>query len=159
MKKYFGKEVVMTKEDDENFGKSKKCLICDKIFFERDVKVRDYCHVPGKCKGAALRDCNINVSLSNKVPIVFHNLNKYDIRLIMQELGRFDFKINVILNGLDKCVSFSLDNNLVFIDSFQFLTMPSINKFHSSLSGKGISDKDHQHVLKDEKLSRIVLKM
>ena len=132
MKKYFGKEVVMTKEDDENFGKSTKCLICDKIFVEGDVKVRDYCHVPGKCKGAALRDCNINVSRSYKVPIVFHNLNKYDIRLIMQEPGRFDFKINVILNGLDKYVSFSLDNNLVFFDSFQFLTLPSINKFHSS---------------------------
>ena len=36
----------------------------------------------------------------------------------MQELGKFDFKTNFIPNGLEKYMSFSLDNTLVFIDSF-----------------------------------------
>ena len=40
----------------------------------------------------------------------------------MQELGKFDFKINVIPNRLEKYKSFSLDNKLVFIDSFHFLS-------------------------------------
>ena len=40
----------------------------------------------------------------------------------MQELGKFNLKINVIPNGLDKYMSFSINNKLNFIDSFQFLS-------------------------------------
>ena len=40
----------------------------------------------------------------------------------MQEIGKFNFKINVIRNGLKKCRSFSINNKLTFIDSFQFQT-------------------------------------
>ena len=40
----------------------------------------------------------------------------------MQELGQFDLKINVISNGLEKYMSFSINNKLSFIDSFQFLS-------------------------------------
>ena len=40
----------------------------------------------------------------------------------MQEIGKFNFKINVIPNGLKKCRSFSINNKLTFIDSFQFQT-------------------------------------
>ena len=40
----------------------------------------------------------------------------------MVELGKFDFKINVIPNRLEKYISFSLDNKLLLIDNFQFLS-------------------------------------
>ena len=40
----------------------------------------------------------------------------------MQELGKFNLKINVIPNGLEKYMSFSINNTLSFIDSFQFLS-------------------------------------
>ena len=40
----------------------------------------------------------------------------------MQELGEFSFKINVLPNGLERYMSFSINNNLIFIDSFQFLS-------------------------------------
>ena len=40
----------------------------------------------------------------------------------MQELGKFNFKINVILNVLEKYMSFSPDNKLFFIDSFKILS-------------------------------------
>ena len=40
----------------------------------------------------------------------------------MQELGKFNLKINVILNGgLEKYMSFSISNKLSFIDSLQFI--------------------------------------
>ena len=118
MKKHFHENFDMTKEDDENFESSKKFCICDKTFIEGNVQVRDYCHVAGKYWGAVHRDCNINISLHYKTPIVFHNLKNYDAHLIMQEISKFDFKINVIANGLEKYSSFSLDDVLVFIDSF-----------------------------------------
>ena len=39
----------------------------------------------------------------------------------MPELGKFNFKINVIPNGLEKYMSFNINVYLIFIDSFQFL--------------------------------------
>ena len=46
----------------------------------------------------AHRDCNINVKLNHKVPIVFYNLKNYDSHLIMQELGKFN--LNPLVPGV-----------------------------------------------------------
>ena len=40
----------------------------------------------------------------------------------MQELGKFNLKINVTPNGLEKYMSFTINNKLRFIDIFQFLS-------------------------------------
>ena len=64
MKKRFSKELVMTKEDNEYFENSTKCWICDNDFIVNDIKVRDHCHITGKYRGSAHRDCNINVKLN-----------------------------------------------------------------------------------------------
>ena len=48
MKKNFNKEVVMTKEDHEDFENSTKCWICDNDYIHADVKLRDHCHITGK---------------------------------------------------------------------------------------------------------------
>ena len=40
----------------------------------------------------------------------------------MQELGKFNLKINVIPNGLEKHMSFTINNKLIFIGRFQFLS-------------------------------------
>ena len=52
------------------------------------------------------------------IEIVFHNLKNYNSYLIMQELGKCNLEINVIPNGLEKYMSFNINNKLVFIDSF-----------------------------------------
>ena len=39
----------------------------------------------------------------------------------MKKLGKFSFKINVILNVLEKYMSCNVNNMLIFIDSLQFL--------------------------------------
>ena len=43
----------------------------------------------------------------------------------MQELDKFNLKINVITNGLKKYMSFIINNKLLFIDSFYFLSSSS----------------------------------
>ena len=43
----------------------------------------------------------------------------------MQELGKFNLKINVIPYGLQKYMSFSIKKKLIFVDEFQFLRFPS----------------------------------
>ena len=72
--------------------------------------------------GSAHRDSNINLRLNQKIPIVFDNLENYDCHLIMQELGKFNVKVNIIQNGLEKYMSFTINNKISFIDSFQFLS-------------------------------------
>ena len=42
------------------------------------------------------------------------------INLIIKEMGEFDVKVNVIPNGLEKYMAFTINKNLVFIDSKQF---------------------------------------
>ena len=51
----------------------------------------------------------------------------------MQELGKLNLKINVIPNGLEKYMSFSINNKVSFIDSFQFLSS-SLDSLVKSLS-------------------------
>ena len=63
----------------------------------------------------------LNVKLNPKIPIVFHNLKSY-LHFIRQKLGKFDLKINVIPNGLQKYISFGMNNKLSIINIFQFLS-------------------------------------
>ena len=73
-------------------------------------------------RGCAHRDCNINVKFNHKIAVVFHKRKNYDSHLIMQEPGKFNLKVNVIRNGLEMYMSFSISNKLNFIDSFQSLS-------------------------------------
>ena len=84
MKKLFNRELVMTKEDDEDFENSTKCWISDNAYVDGDAKVRDYCHITGKYTSSTHRDCNINDKLNHRIPVVFRNLKNYDSHLIMQ---------------------------------------------------------------------------
>ena len=85
----------MLSKDSEDFDSSTKCWICDNAYVDGDIKVRDQCPITGKYRGSAQRDCNINDKVNHKIPVVFHNLKHYDSHLIMQELGKFNLKINV----------------------------------------------------------------
>ena len=59
--------------------------------------------------------------MTKKVPVIFHDLKDYDSHLIIQVIGKFDVKVNAIPNGLEKSMAFAINNNLVFIDSMQFM--------------------------------------
>ena len=78
MKKHFNKNLIMDKEEEEQFQSSNTCWICEKIIHDDDEKVRDHCHVTGKFSGAAHWSCNTNLQLTKKVPVILHNLRGYD---------------------------------------------------------------------------------
>ena len=59
--------------------------------------------------------------MCKKVPAIFHNLRGYDIHFIIKEISKFDVKVSVIPNRLEKYVAFTINRNLVFIDSMQFI--------------------------------------
>ena len=74
IKRNFNKNLIISAEEEERFQLSSSCLICNKLFDVGDDKVRDYCHITGKYRGAAHWSCSINLELSKKIPVIFHNL-------------------------------------------------------------------------------------
>lgn len=146
MKKYFNKPLKMTPSDEEQFQKVSKCHICDKEYIDDDIRVRDHCHVTGKYRGSAHQYCNLNFRLTDKIPVIFHNLRGYDSHFIMQEIGQIvknnkytnkqgeecEMSINAIPNNMERYMAFMLGNHLTFIDSFQFMSS-SLDKLVSNL--------------------------
>ena len=74
--------------------------------------------------------------MTKKIPVIFHNLRGYDSHLIIKEVSKFDVKVNVIPNVLEKYMAFTFNTNVIFIDSMQFL-----NSALDSLV-KNLSDND-----------------
>ena len=106
MKKHFNKNLIMTKEEENLFQKSNSRWMFKKLIDNDEEKVRDHCHVTGKFGGDTHKNCNINFQLTKNVPVIFHNLRGYDSHLIFNELDKFDVKIKVIPNGLQKYMEF-----------------------------------------------------
>ena len=67
----------------------------------------------------------------------------YNSHLIFNELDKFDVKIKVIPNGLEKYMAFFLNKNLVFIDSMQFMNS-SLEKLV-----KNLSDNDFKYLTEE----------
>ena len=91
VKKYFNKNLVMTAEQNEEFERSNICWICGGLIDNRDNKVRDHCHITGKYREPTHWGCNINLKVSKKVPVIFHNLRGHDNHLIFKELSKFNY--------------------------------------------------------------------
>ena len=142
MKKHFNKNLIMTGKEEEQFQSSNICWICEKRIDNDDERERD-CYIVGKYRGAAHWSCSINLQLTKKVPVIFHNLRGYDSHLIFCELNKFDVKIDVIPNRLEKYMAFFLNKNLVFIDSMQFMNS-SLEKLV-----KNLSDDDFKYLTKE----------
>ena len=92
----------MTKDEEEQFESRNICWICKKLIENDDEKVRDHCHITGKFRGAVHWSCNVNLPLTKKIPVTFHNLGGYESHLIFYEHKKFDVKIDVIPDGLEK---------------------------------------------------------
>ena len=102
MIKHFNKNLIMRGEENERFELTNICWIWGKLIDVTDDRARDYCHISGKYRGAAYWNCNINLKITKKVPVIFHNLKGYDSHLIFKEISQFNVKISVIRNGLEK---------------------------------------------------------
>ena len=130
----------MSAEEEEKFELTNIFWVCSKLIENSDNKVRDHCHISGKYRGAAQWSCNINLKVTKKVLVIFHNLKGYDSHLIFRELSKFNVKISVITNGLEKYMAFTVNKNLVFIDSMQFMNS-SLDKLV-----KNLNDKDFKYL-------------
>ena len=149
VKKRFNKPLKMTENDEMCFKLMDKCHICDKEYTHKDVCVRDHCHIIGKFRCSAHKECNLKLRINPediKIPVIFHNLRGYDSHFIMQQIGEIaknyaykdkkgkeqPMKINAMPNNMEKYMAFMLGNHLNFIDSFQFMSS-SLDKLVSNL--------------------------
>ena len=133
----------MTEKEKEPCQSYNTCRICKKLTDGDNEKVRNHCHITGKFRGVAHWSCNINLQLTKKVRVIFHNLRGYDSQLIFCELKKFDVKIDIIANGLEKYMTFFLNKNLVFNDSMQFMNS-SLEKLV-----KNLSDNDFKYLTQE----------
>ena len=144
------KKLEMTDDDENKFKNTTACHICNKQYTDKDIKVRDHCHITGKYRGSAHQECNLKLRVDSdkiKIPVIFHNLRGYDSHFIMQEIGAIvknhayknnkgevkQMSINAIPNNMEKYMAFMLGNHLTFIDSFQFMSS-SLDKLVSNMT-------------------------
>ena len=104
MRKHFHKNLIMSEKEEEQLQSSNICSTSEKLIDDDDEKVRDQFHVTGKFRGAAHWSCN--TQLTKKAP---------DSHLIFDELNKFDTKIDVIPNRLEKYMAFFLNKILVLL--------------------------------------------
>ena len=131
------KPLILTKEEQKSFEKSKICHICNKEIMEK--KVRDHCHFTGQYRGAAHSRCNLKCRKPLLIPVIFHNLQGYDAHLFIKQLASLPGKLKCIPSTEEKYISFSkyikvdeyfhsrnkrmvnVSFEIRFIDSFKFL--------------------------------------
>ena len=139
-RKHFNNNLVMTAEQNEEFERTNICWIRGKLINIGENKVRDHGDTKkgNNYRGAAHWSYNINIKISKKVVVIFHNLREYDSHLIFKELSKFNCGVSVIPNGLlEKYMSFTLGKNIVFVDSMLFLNS-SLDKLVKNLGDEDI---------------------
>ena len=109
----------MSEEDEKNYQNSQNCWICNQKIIKD--KVRDHCHITGKFRGSAHRECNSKLRIPRRLPIIFHNLEGYDGHIIFKELNNFkDIDMRVIPKLSEKYTSIIINRSIIFLDSLQF---------------------------------------
>ena len=112
------KPLQMTDVEEQKFKVAKVYHICGNQYTwykERDIRVRDHCHITGQYRGSAHQNCNLKLRISPKefkIPVIFHNLRGYDSHFIMQDIGSIgksnNLDINCIPNNMEKYMAFIL---------------------------------------------------
>ena len=78
MKKQFKKELIMIEGNERNFQTSRYSRV------------------------SAHQSCNVNFRITNKITILSDNLIGHEGHHIMQEIGNYSRKVNLIPNDMEK---------------------------------------------------------
>ena len=118
----FEKPMVFGPKEKAVYDAATTCHICEGAEgeFGKDnyLKVRDHCHLTGKFRGAAHKNCNLKYRVPKFFPVLFHNLSGYDSHLFIKKLKSAEDngeKLKVIPCNEEKYISFSKE---VIVDTF-----------------------------------------
>ncbi|PKK63101.1 hypothetical protein RhiirC2_784010 [Rhizophagus irregularis] len=111
------------KEDLRKFNNAKECHLCKKSLGHD--KVWDHCHITGKYRGAAHKDCNLKLQIKpwrTPIPVVIHNFRGYDSHLICESVSQsaFSHRISVIAETFERYKTMRV-GQIKYIDSYQFM--------------------------------------
>ena len=119
--------IPLTNEQEKQFQDALFCHICKTPFDNVgkngfiEFKVKDHCHITGNYRGAAHNSCNINFSMPNRIPVIFHNLKGYDSHIIIDAITSDTFSTcKLIPQTFEKYIAIILEN-LKILDSYQFM--------------------------------------
>lgn len=131
----YGIEIPMTIsiEQEKQFAESKECYLCGQVYSKSDIRVRDHSHVTGKYRGSCHRNCNLNLKVKKVLPIIIHNLKKYDNHIIIQGFNQIPEEIQIIPINSEQYISIQF-GAIKFLDSLQFLNA-SLSNLVSNLLG------------------------
>lgn len=122
-------KIEMTRECEKDFEQATKCFICHENFDKGNkIKVQDHDHLTGKYRGAAHKDCNLQFTKKNfTIPVVFHNLEGYDLHLFIDSLAEYGKEFTIIPKSREKYLTLVMKINecritFRFIDSLHFLS-------------------------------------
>ena len=85
--KNFKKESAEYNDIQTTIDKATKAIASEKA---KANKVWDHCHITGKFRGSAHRDCNLKLQIQawkTPIPIIFHNFQGYDSYLVCESDG------------------------------------------------------------------------
>ena len=129
----FPKKIIFGEKEKEDFEKSKNCYACGEKF-EKDYRVKynknddkveietvnnkvaDHCHYTGKYHGDACIKCNSKMRKPKFIPVIFHNLQKYDSHLFIKALGTIEGKLSCIPYNEENYISFIKE---IIVDQFE----------------------------------------
>lgn len=118
--------IMLNEHDKKRIRLTQQCEVCGVHFNgKKNPKYKDHYHL-GLTETSNLRfvlcnRCNLTYGRTQyRLPVVAHNATNYDLHLIVQNLTK-DMKVKVLSKNTEKFLSMTLGNNLVFLDSLNFI--------------------------------------
>lgn len=118
--------IDMTERASKKFYEQKNCPICKEVFGVGVRKVADHFHMIEKdnFRSALCNRCNLTYAGTfHNIPVIAHNSNRYDTKLILSEFGRCKDKkrkLNVIAKNKEQFCFMRIDR-FTLLDSCSFL--------------------------------------
>jgi hypothetical protein len=112
----------------EDFERTDTCYLCHQTLYKFN-KAHDHDHVLGAYLGAAHKKCNLNRKQCKHLPVLFHNLRKYDMHFILKYASGVmgDWELSPIAQNAETFLALTCRlpgktaSQIRFLDSLQFL--------------------------------------
>ena len=152
----------------ELFDSQDLCYACLEEF-KNGGKVRDYCHLTGKYRGALHSKCILKFRKNITIPVILHNLTGYDSHLFVKDLADSYGNVDAIPHNEQKYMTFTkkvlVDEKedgkkiywkLKFIDSLNFMK----NSLEKLVGNLDVSQLNHmKSISKGKNLNSCVVKV
>ncbi|XP_048256619.1 uncharacterized protein LOC125382162 [Haliotis rufescens] len=138
IKEIFANVVPMqlSHQDRTTIANTTQCGLCGKELGKD--RVLDHDHLSGAFRQVLHNKCNLNFQLQKKVYLMLHNSERYDTHLILEAAREFgERSIQIIPHNSEQFLSFTVDNDLVFLDSCKFL-QSSLDALTKNQMNKGL---------------------